>query len=491
MRPANANLFPESFVLAPVSTVIYEFFRYLADWGPIDTGIVVTAALAAMACAVPGVFLLLRRQSMMGDALSHTALLGVVGAFLAAHALRSAGWITGATEAASRHLVMFVGAMAIGVLAAVMTEAIQRLGRVEATAALGVVFTTLFALGLLLMRLYADSVHLDPDCFLYGTVETSYLGVGVPEAAIANGCVLLLNLAVVALLFKELKVSAFDPALATALGINARAMHYGLMAVTAATVVAAFESVGVILVIAMLITPAATAHLLTDRLGRLILVALAVAALSAILGHAMAITLPAIVFSRLGFPEVRDASTAGMMSVAGGLLFGAAALFSPRHGILVRAWRQSRLGLRIAAEDVLGHLYRLEERSQAPATATFGRLHGEMPGIGRLLARIAVWELRWNRQLSVQPEGYQLTDAGRAAAEGLVRAHRLWESYIAKHFLLPADHLHEPASRVEHYLGPELREQLAGELKGPVLDPHGAIIPDESSDEASTSAKPD
>ena len=465
-----------------------EFTDILAEWGSLDTWIVVTAALAAMACALPGAFLLIRRQSMMGDALSHTTLPGIVLAFLLAQWLRQSGWISAETYDTGRHAIMFVGALFVGILSAALTEWVQKLGKVESSAALGVVFTTMFAFGLLLIRLSADSVHIDPDCVLYGTIETVVMdtvgSTGIPRAAVVSGLVLLINVGLVCFFFKELRVSAFDPSLATTLGINAQAMHYALMSVTAATLVSAFESVGSILVIAMLIAPAATAHLLTDRLGSMLGLSLGIAALSAALGHVLAITIPPIVFSRLGFDTVVDASTAGMMAVAAGLLFVGAMFLGPRYGILSRVVDQFRLGQTITAEDILGMLYRTEEqRAERELTMrTFARI----TGTGRFWTWLAVHRLVWARQLASAADGYRLTAAGRLRAEQLVRSHRLWESYMAKHFDLPSDHLHESAARVEHYLDPALLAKLEAELDAPALDPHGQAIPAEEQADAIT-----
>ncbi|MDP7303871.1 MAG: metal ABC transporter permease, partial [Pirellulaceae bacterium] len=373
--------------------MIRECFQQLSLWDTYDTWIVVTAALAAMACALPGVFLVVRRQSMMGDALSHTTLPGIVAAFLFAHYLRTSGWISPEVYDVWRHAAMFIGAMSIGVFSAILTEWVQRQGRVEASAALGVVFTTLFAVGLLSIRLVADNVHIDPDCVLYGNIETVVMdlwpGTTIPRAAVVNGAVLLSNLALVCLLFKELRISAFDAALATTMGLSARWMHYGLMAITAATLVSAFETVGSILVIAMLIVPAATAHLLTDRLSGLIGLSLLVAALSAVIGHALAIMAPSIVFSRLGFDSVVDASTAGMVAVAGGLLFVAAMFLGPRYGIVSKLVHRTQLRLRIASEDILGLLYRNDEKQGERVTLPSSDL-GSV-AVGGLLSRLALW----------------------------------------------------------------------------------------------------
>lgn len=460
--------------------MLTEFLAPLADWGLLDTWIVVTAALAAMACALPGSYLVLRRQSMMGDALSHTALLGIVIAFLATHRLLTIGWISQETYAATSHAAMFGGAVLIGVFSALLTEWIQKLGRVEASAALGVVFTSLFALGLLLIRAAADSVHVDPDCVLYGTIETVVMDTvgrtGIPRAAVVNGTMLAANLLLLIVFYKELRIAAFDPALATTLGIRANLMHYALMGVTAATVVAAFESVGSILVIAMLIVPPAAAHLLTDRLATMIGLGLLIAALSGLLGHVLAMTAPPFVFGRLGFPAVRDASTAGMMAAAAGLLFVLAMFFGPRHGILSKLVHRSRLTLRIAGEDLLGLLYRREElRREGHANGNDARV--PVAGVAPWVRTLAVLRLRRNGLITSDAGGHHLTEPGRRAAEALVRSHRLWESYMAKHFELPDDHLHETASRIEHYIDAELEQELAAELERPLHDPHGRAIP--------------
>ncbi|MGE0606076.1 MAG: metal ABC transporter permease [Pirellulales bacterium] len=456
--------------------MMIDIIDRLRGWGSLDTLIVLTAALSAMACALPGVFLVLKRQSMMGDALSHTVLPGIVCAFLFAHALAVRGWISPASYDAAQHAIMMLGAAAIGVFSAVLTEWLQRVGRVEATAALGVVFTTLFALGLLLIRVAADNVHIDPDCVLYGTLEIAVYGqAGVPRAVWINGGVLSVNLVLVIAFYKELRVAAFDPALATTLGIPARGVHYVLMAMTAVTLVAAFESVGSILVIAMLIAPAATASLLTERLSRMIGLSLIFAAAAAVVGHGMAISLPPVLFSGVGFPSDGDASTAGMMAVACGSFFLAAVLFSPRQGVLGKILHAARFRLRIAAEDVLGSLYRHEEAANAAHGLPQAR--DQAQGISPWLRRLATWRLTRQGLLAGTASSLHLTPAGQLAGEELVRSHRLWESYMARHFPLPEDHLHDTAAVVEHYLGRELQEQLAEELESPATDPHGRAIP--------------
>lgn len=298
----------------------------MIEWYSIDSWIVVIGMLAAGSCALLGNFLVLRKMSMMGDAISHAVLPGLAIAFL----------VTGARSS----LMMFVGAAIVGVLTAVFTQWISRFGNVDRGASMGIVFTTLFALGLLLIVQAADHVDLDPGCVLYGAIELTPLDVvwrpevlgtvlELPRAALVLAAVTLLNALFVLFFFKELRISSFDPELATTMGINANVMHYLLMTLVAVTTVAAFEAVGSIIVIAMLIVPAATAHLLTDRLAPMVVISFALALLTALLGHLSALLVP----GWLGFEST---STSGMMAVMAGLIFTVVLFCAPRHGILIR-----------------------------------------------------------------------------------------------------------------------------------------------------------
>lgn len=456
-----------------------EFIGLLRGWGPLDTWIVLTGAVAAMSCALPGTWLLLRRQSLLGDALSHSILPGIVLAYLILHSFEKMQWIS--HESSVRHLVLFFGAAISGVISAILTELIQRWGRLDRGASIGVIYTTMFALGLLMIRMFADQAHVDPSCVLYGSLETSAMvggngSVAAPQALVINGVILLINGLLVIAFFKELRLSTFDPGLAGAVGLSAEWIQLCLMAMTAATLVAAFESVGAILVIAMMIAPAATARLLTDRLPVMLVITLVVAALSALVGHVAALTLPRMLFSRLGYKEVEGAGTSGMMAVAAGVLFLTAIICSPRHGAIRRLWDQLRLRCRIAAEDLMGTLYRRTE-SVPNDDLSANQLTSATNLADRLIDRVARWRLHRSGLISVAGSNVQLTDKGRDFAQNLVRSHRLWETYMARHFDLPGDHLHAAAEQVEHFLSPELAAELAAELDQPAVDPHGKSIP--------------
>ena len=433
------------------------------EWTSLDSWIVVAGVLCAMACGILGNFLVLRRMSMMGDAISHAVLPGLAAAFLLTNSRGS--------------LAMFAGAAIVGVLTAAFTQWIHHFGRMDQSASMGVVFTTLFAIGLIMIVRAADSVDLDPGCVLNGAIEfvvldtCSVFGVELPRSVLILGVVFLVNVLFVVLFFKELRISCFDPELGTTMGINKHLMHYLLMILVAVTTVAAFESVGSILVVAMLILPAATAHLLTDRLHTMIAVSLVVAALSAALGHVAAITLPRL----WGF---EDTSTAGMMATVAGAIFALTMIAAPRHGVLGNLFHRLALGLRIMREDILGMLYRFEESEwTADGPVAKGMLH-EALGTGGIMRWIAEKDLARRRLIVRTGEAYALTSSGRADARNVIRSHRLWESYLHKHLHLPVDHLHAPAEQLEHVTDSALQKRLAAEADTPELDPQGRQIPE-------------
>lgn len=434
-------------------------------WTPLDLWIVATGALAAMACALLGNFLLVRRMSMMGDAISHSVLPGIAVAFFMSGSRAS--------------LPMFIGAAIVGVLTALLTQWIHSLGKVEQSASMGVVFTLLFAIGLILIVQAAGHVDLDPGCVLYGAIEMTPLdtwtwrGIEAPRATWSLGGVLLVDLLVVVLLFKELKVSSFDPGLATTLGINATLMHYLLMTLVAVTTVAAFESVGSILVIAMLIVPACTAHLLTDRLWSMIVVSMIVAGLSAPLGHYLAVQGPGWV----GFEGV-STLTAGMMAVVSGGFFLAALLLAPTHGLMSKAWHRAALSMRIVREDYLGFFYRLEESGGAASVPVVEELR-RVIGVGATLHWITLRTLLSRRLISRDKDRFRMTQAGGDAARKLVRSHRLWENYLLKHLGTPAERVHFAAGRLEHVTTPAVRGRLTEATGGNTKDPHGRDVPHE------------
>jgi len=401
-------------------------------------------------CAILGCYLVLRRLSLLGDAISHAVLPGIALAFYFTGSV--AGW------------PIFIGALVLGILTSALTQAISSLGRVSEDTSLGVVFTSLFALGVIMLQAWARHADLDADCVFYGQIDyvaadtTPILGWEVSRPLLTLAPMLALTVAFVAVFWKEMKIVAFDPELAAAIGIRVAIVHYLFMAMVAGVAVASFESVGSILVVAMLIVPPTTAALITDRLGWMIAWAVAIGAVSAVYGYVAAMAI--------------DTSVAGATAVVAGIQFAVAVLVAPRSGVVSRWLRNKALAVRIAAEDVLARLYRAEEGGFRVQGSGFSE---ETNG---LVNSLAGWRLSRAGWVSRDSGGQLiLTEAGRRAARSLIRAHRLWESYLDAHFDLPRDHLHEAAERMEHFLGAELQEELAAELAGKAVDPHGKAIP--------------
>lgn len=435
-----------------------SFLESLSAHDQITFWNILVALAACSSCALVGSFLVLRGLSLLGDAISHAVLPGLVVGFM----------FSGTRDLAP----MLIGAVVAGLLTTLLTQTLSKRGQVEEDAGMGIVFTTLFAIGVILLSRFHAQVDLDPGCVLYGQLETSALdlrplwGFEVPRQWVPLGVVFAIDLVVVLALWKELKIAAFDPALATSLGISAGLVHYLSMTLVACTTVACFEAVGSILVIAMLIVPGATAHLLTDRLGGFIIVALVTSWVSAIGGYLLA--------------DLLDVNAAGMIAVTSGALFGAAVGFAPRHGIAARWLRRARLGLRIVCEDLLAHLYRYEERVDSGAAGPTDRIRADLRrGIrGSWVARRAAMGILRVRQWVTRTNGLpRLTPAGLERARQIVRTHRLWEAYLEQRLDVPLDHVHEPAHRMEHFVTPELAERIAAKLDQHERDPHGRQIP--------------
>jgi manganese/zinc/iron transport system permease protein len=275
--------------------------------------------LVTVACGLIGNYLVLRRMALVGDAISHSVLPGIAIAFLIAHS--------------RDNLIMFIGAIAAGIITTLLIEVIHQRSRVKQDAAIGIVFSTLFAIGVILISMYAGQIDLDADCVLYGEITSVALEPKValfgheiaPAPVLLMGGVTLVVVGLIVAFYKELLVSSFDSGLAASLGIRPSLVHYALMSVLSTVVVSAFQSVGAILVVAMLILPAATAYLLSSRLSVMLILSVVHAALSTVFGMHLGIWL--------------DCSAAAAMVVAGGFLFVLAWIFSPTQGLILRLRR--------------------------------------------------------------------------------------------------------------------------------------------------------
>ena len=282
--------------------------------------ILLIAIFMSAACALPGNFLVLRRMSMLTDAISHTVLLGIVLAFLAVGSLDSP--------------FLIIGASLMGVLTVWLIELLYQSRLVASDSAIGLIFPLLFSIAVILVTRYPGNVHLDTDCILLGELAfapfdrliINGMDLGA-KGLYTGGAVLVLSIAVISLFYKEIKLATFDPVLAGVLGFSPAVIHYGLMSLVSLVAVTSFQSIGSILVIAFMIIPAMTAALWTRTLsGRLVL--------SCLLGTAGA------VLGIIG-AIVSDSSLAGMMAAVLGVFFIISLIFAPATGILA-AFRQRK-----------------------------------------------------------------------------------------------------------------------------------------------------
>ncbi|MBW3624063.1 MAG: metal ABC transporter permease [Armatimonadetes bacterium] len=356
--------------------------------------VALVAVLAASACALAGVFLVLRKMGMMADAISHAILPGLVAGYVLA---QGPSLIAG-----------MLGATAAGLLTVVLVEAFAKSRRVKEDTAIGVVFPALFALGVFVISKYLANVHIDTDAVLFGeiafapfdTLEIGGRDYGSQSLWILGGLTLL-NAAFMALFYKELKLSTFDPALAAALGFVPGLLHYGLMAMVAVTTVGALSAVGAILVVALLIVPSVTASLITYRLPVMIGLSVGIGILAALTGFGLAM--------------VWDVSISGMIAAMLGVLFGIALLGSPTRGLIARAMRSRRRNQQFATEMLVVHLAHHEGTDDQAVESQIDHLHEGLDWQQEKIRR-TVAHASDSGLVSERDGQLELTDSGRDLA---------------------------------------------------------------------------
>lgn len=359
--------------------------------------IISVGALVGMAASLLGVLLVLRRTSMLTDAIAHSVLLGIVLMFFIVR------------DSASPLLLL--GAAAAGVLCVFLTELLIDSKRVKHDAAIGLVFPALFALAVLLISLYARDVHLDEHAVLLGEIAFTWLDtislgpLVVARALLVMGVITLVNALFLLLFYKELKLVTFDPALALALGISPTLFHYLLLSFTSITAVGAFDAVGAILFVAFVVVPPSAAYLLTDKLWQMIVISLLIALGSSFFGYYAAITL--------------DVSIGGMMaSMTGGFLL-LSFLFSPRYGLIAQSLRMREQRLDSAERMLLAHLYHHEQNPDGENAVSALHTHLRWPA-GKIRTTLRRARRHGTITLGSQEEILLLTEEGRQAAKSIM-----------------------------------------------------------------------
>lgn len=414
---------------------ILDFFQYSFAFKAL-----LVSSLVGVMCGVLGAFIVLRNMSMIGDALSHAILPGIVVAAMIV------GYST---------IGFFVGAVVAGLVAALAITWIQQNLRTRNDAAIGIVFTCMFAIGVVGISYISKnhSMHLDLKDFLFGNV----LGISREDVYLTVFVAIYVLLSIVGL-YRYLQASTFQPVVARTMGIPTRAIHYYLMLLMSLVVVSALRSVGVILVVAMLITPSSTALLLTNRLRWVLVLSGVLGACAAMLGLVLSV--------------IWSSPPGPMMAIVATVFYALAGLFSPKYGILSRYWQRRTRKIAVLKEDILKESYKLAESGDPSLEALARKLD-----IARYKLRRLIRSMEKGDLISIKDDSIKLGAKGMTKSRQLVRAHRLWETYMVDKMGMSKEQIHNEAERIEHSLASEILEEIEQELGYPNHDPHGSLIP--------------
>jgi ABC-type Mn2+/Zn2+ transport system permease subunit/Mn-dependent DtxR family transcriptional regulator len=415
----------EKFILEPLQ---YEFIQR-ALLASITIGI---------SCGLIGTYIMLRRLSLIGDALAHAVLPGVVISFMVA---------------GKGQISLFIGAVISGIVTALLIGFVNRNSKIKEDTSIGIIFTGAFALGVLLVS-QLKQVHIDLSSYLFGDV----LGVSTGDIVLSL-IIMLVILLTVTLFYKQLLITSFDPTMAMTIGISTTLVHYLLMGLLSMSIVAGLQSVGVVLLVAMLITPPATAYLLTDNLKKILVYSSLIGVISSVIG----------LFLSYHFNFSSGASIV-LVAVAFFLL---AFTFSPKEGLLTRTLKRRSAARLILTEDIIKLIYKYQgELDKKSLIEKFSRLLS----MSTVKAENAVRYLTKEGLTKIHGEHLMLTDDGTYYALKLIRSHRLWETYAEQEKL--SENIHTDAEKYEHILSPELIDELDEYLGHPKFDPHGEPIPE-------------
>jgi ABC-type Mn2+/Zn2+ transport system permease subunit/Mn-dependent DtxR family transcriptional regulator len=427
-----------------------QAIRFFTFQDPTVRYALIGSILLGITCGLLGSFIVVRKMALVGDALSHAVLPGVALGFL---------WHTSKDPVA-----IFIGATIAGLAGAIAVGVIKQTTRLKEDTALGMVLATFFAVGICLVTMIQrlpTGNKSGLDKFLFG--QAAAMG---PDDIRLMAIVAGLTIVAVFLFYKEFLVTSFDEGFARATGFPTRLIHYSLMLLVAFAVVISLQAVGVVLVSAMLITPAAAAYLLTDRMNRMLL-------LAAFFGMAAGASGAFLSFLGPNLP------TGPLMVLGATLVFGVAFLFGPRHGVVTRWWRQHSRSQRVQRENTLKSIYHvLESRNfQGEGVSLVELAERRRESIEE--ARQQAKSLCTHRLATLHDDGNMifLTPEGWQLACAIVRNHRLWELYLTNAASIAADHVHEDAEKIEHVLGEDVVRELERRLDYATTDPHGKSIP--------------
>ncbi|MDY0164617.1 iron chelate uptake ABC transporter family permease subunit [Desulfobotulus sp.] len=401
----------------------------------------IASILVALVCGVTGCLVILRKMSFLGDAISHAMIAGVAAGYL------TMKLIFGIEAHAP---AMLFGALIAAILTVGLIHFVSSVSRIKDDTAIGIMYTGVFALGVVMVSLFREHIHIDLMHFIMGDVLAISDGDILLSALVSAGV-----LTLILLFFRHFQAAAFDPVMAAAIGIPVGLVHGALTLCVSLVVVVGVGMVGVILVVGLLITPAATAYLLTDRLDRMMLLSALFAASGAVCGLFLAYAL--------------DVAGGGAIMLFLTFQFVLVLMVAPQHGILTRYVQKLRHLPQDITEDILADLFRKDPAGIAPAKLL--NTAGSRVRLGRALRLLEEEDL-----IRQDPGSVRLTEKGRKAALKIRRSHRIWESYLA-HAGMDEEQIHPKAHELEHMKDPEILRRLDDLLGHPMTDPHGSEIP--------------
>ncbi|HAY34418.1 MAG TPA: metal ABC transporter permease [Ignavibacteria bacterium] len=421
-----------------MADTIYKFLVEPLQYEFIQRALV-ASIMVGISCGLIGTYIMLRRLSLIGDALAHSVLPGVVIGFM----------ISGKNP-----ISLFAGALTAGILTSILISYVERNSKIKEDTSIGIIFTGAFALGILLVS-QLKQVHIDLSSYLFGDV----LGVSDSDLILSSVITVFILISVI-LFYKQLLVTSFDPTMAYIIGISTSLVHYFLMTLLSMSIVAGLQSVGVILIIAMLITPPATAFLLTDKLKTMLFLSVMFGIISSVTG--------------LYFSYHFNFASGASIVLTAVLFFAAAFLFSPKEGIVHKYFRRKRNSSLNLTEDILKYLFNAEEKSTGGNAVT--DLSVELSLLESKITS-ALKKIESKGLIKNEKGNYKLTDTGTDLALKLVRSHRLWETYLTEKNIIDMDNIHQDAEKYEHILSDDLISEIEEELGHPQKDPHGSPIP--------------
>jgi ABC-type Mn2+/Zn2+ transport system permease subunit/Mn-dependent DtxR family transcriptional regulator len=400
----------------------------------------------AVVCGVIGCFIVLRRMAFLTDALSHSMLAGVVTAYLFLRIVLQTNDVHGPA--------LLLGAMIAGLVTVATVGFVSRVSRIKEDTAIGIMYTGIFAAGAVLASVYRHLIHIDLYHFVTGEV------IGISDVDLWTMAIIAaFVLSIVILFYRQLQLVSFDRVMAASIGVSVVLFDYLLTTCTSFVVIGAVNMVGVIQVVGLMVTPAATAYLVSDRLNRMMVLA-AVFGVTSVIGGIYLMSWTG------NFPP------GGSIVVVSTLQFLVVLFVAPRYGLIADWLRRARLVPEAVIEDVVGAI---ERQKQQPVPLVTINRFVEAPASQ---VQRAIQTLKRRDWIDAKNGGFALTERGKHEARRLKRAHRLWETYL-NHVGVAGRDLHARAHHLEHLHDEEAVDYLDDKLGHPLKDPHGSRIPED------------